>query len=75
MKTLQTKAKIDTNGQLIVNVPVDMPAGEYQIVLVIEENPLKKEKSSLIDFPTHDIGSWNSNLSLRREDMYGNDER
>ena len=28
-----------------------------------------------LDFPVDDLGSWPEGLSLRREDMYGNDER
>ncbi len=75
MKTLQTKVQIDTSGQLTVNIPVAMPPGEYQVVLVIEGNSLPKVKSSLLDLPKHDLGAWNPNLSLRREDMYGDDGR
>lgn len=43
MKTIQTTAKIDTNGKLIVDTPVNVPPGEYQIVLVIEEKPLSQQ--------------------------------
>lgn len=75
MKTLQATAKINDNGQLTVDIPVNMPQGEYQVVLVIEEHPLPEVKRSLADFPVHSIGEWPSNLSLRREDMYGDDGR
>lgn len=71
MKTLQTIVKINTDGKLTLNIPVDMPAGEYQVVLVIEESQTPLLKNSLGDFPVHNLGSWNPNLSLRREDMYG----
>jgi hypothetical protein len=27
------------------------------------------------DFPVHDFGPWPENLSLRRADLYGDDER
>jgi uncharacterized protein (DUF433 family) len=40
MKTLQATATIDANGKLTVDIPVNMPPGEYQIVLVLEEKPL-----------------------------------
>ncbi|BAZ14913.1 hypothetical protein NIES4071_67830 [Calothrix sp. NIES-4071] len=52
-----------------------MPPGEYQVVLVIEGNSLPKVKSSLLDFPKHNLGPWNPDLSLRREDMYADDGR
>jgi hypothetical protein len=81
MKTLQATAKINDNGHLTVDIPVNMPRGEYQVVLVIEERPVEKEspvekqKTTLQDFPVISIGSWPENLSLRREDMYGDDGR
>jgi uncharacterized protein (DUF433 family) len=42
MKTLQATATIDANGKLTVDIPVNMPPGEYQIVLVLEEKPLSQ---------------------------------
>lgn len=32
-------------------------------------------RSDLTDFPVDSYGSWPENLSLRREEMYGDDER
>jgi hypothetical protein len=32
-------------------------------------------KHSLADLPVHDLGPWPENLSLRRADLYGEDER
>ena len=32
-------------------------------------------KGDLSDFPVDDLGTWPEHLSLRREDMYGDDER
>ena len=32
-------------------------------------------KDDLSDFPVDDLGPWPDNLTLRREDMYGDDER
>ncbi|KYC39827.1 hypothetical protein WA1_28050 [Scytonema hofmannii PCC 7110] len=75
MKTLHTTAKVNDSGQLTVDIPVNMSQGEYQLVLVIEERPVEKQKTTLQDFPVISIGSWPENLSLRREDMYGDDGR
>lgn len=71
MKTFQTRANVDASGQLTINIPAAMPEGEYHVVLVIEENPISKIKSSLLELPQHDLGSWNPNLSLQRENIYG----
>jgi hypothetical protein len=35
----------------------------------------KKKRSILDDIPVVDVGPWPEGLSLRREDMYGNNER
>ncbi len=32
-------------------------------------------KKKLVDFPVDDLGPWPEGLSLRREDMYGDDGR
>jgi hypothetical protein len=37
--------------------------------------PLQQEVLSLVDFPVHDLGPWPEDLSLRRADLYGDDER
>ena len=70
MRTLETIATVHPNGKLILQTPVDMPAGEYQTVLVIEEHPTPKQQTPL-NFPVDDYGDVLIDLSLRREDMYG----
>ena len=35
----------------------------------------KATEDDLLDFPTDDLGHWPEDLSLRREDMYGDDGR
>ena len=70
MKTIETTATVTSDGKMTVQVPPDIPEGEHRVVVVIEEQPIKKETQSLADFPVHDYGPWPANLSLRREDMY-----
>ncbi|AFY33771.1 hypothetical protein [Calothrix sp. PCC 7507] len=40
MKTLEIIVTITNDGKLLVNFPVDMPVGEYNAVLVIEDRPI-----------------------------------
>jgi hypothetical protein len=56
-----------------VQVPSDIAPGEHQVVVVIDERPVHKEKRPSCDFLVIHVGSWPSHLSLRREDLY--DER
>ena len=41
MKTLDIKVTITNDGKLLVNSPVDMPMGEYNAVIVLEDRPME----------------------------------
>ena len=70
MRTIETTATVTNDGKMTVQVPSDIPEGEHRIVVVIEEQPVKKEKRPPLDFPVISVGSWPENLSLRRVDIY-----
>lgn len=75
MKTIETIATVTADGKITLQLPADIPAGEHQVVVIIDEKPLQelpqtKEKRSLLNFPVDSYGSFPENLSLRREDMY-----
>jgi hypothetical protein len=72
MRTLELIGQVESGGRLTVQLPSDIPPGEHQMVLVIDERPLTpSETRSLDDFPVDDYGPWPEGLSLRREDIYG----
>jgi hypothetical protein len=72
MRTLELIGQVERDGRLTVQLPSDIPPGEHQIVLVIDERSLTpSEAHALDDFPVDDYGPWPEGLSLRREDMYG----
>ena len=70
MRTLQLTATITPDHELKIQLPPDISAGDYQIVLVLEEQPTQKQHQPF-QFPVDDYGPWPVDLSLRREDMYG----
>ncbi len=70
MRTIEGLATITANGQLTVRVPAEIPAGEHQVVVVIDERPLATLQRPPLDFPVDDYGPWPAELALRREDMY-----
>jgi hypothetical protein len=74
MKTLQTNAVVGAGHTITVHLPDDIEPGTYRITLVIDDRPIGP-KSDLSDFPVIDVGPWPEGLSLRREDMYGDDGR
>jgi hypothetical protein len=70
MRTIETTAVVTNEGNLTLQVPPDILPGEHRVVIVIEEQPARKEKRPPLDFPVMSVGAWPENLSLRREDMY-----
>lgn len=68
MRALQLTATIADDHELKIQLPSDIVSGEYQIVLVLEEQP-NQEQHKPFQFPVDDYGPWPVNLSLRREDM------
>ncbi|MEH1819408.1 MAG: hypothetical protein V7L31_10075 [Nostoc sp.] len=76
MKSIETIATVTKDGKITAQLPLDIPEGEHQVVIVIDEKPLaekaeSKEKCPPLNFPVDNYGPWPENLSLRREDMYG----
>lgn len=74
MKTIETTAVVGEDRKLTVQLPPDVAPGRHRIVLMVDE-PEARAASTLDDFPTIDVGPWPDDLSLRREDMYGDDGR
>ncbi len=55
-----------------------IPAGEYTATIERQDGlrqQLPKRPFDARDLPTLDLGPWPENLSLRREDLYGDDGR
>ncbi len=73
MRTLEITLIVEQDGTLQVQPPVDLPPGTHAAVLVVKEPVLARQ--SKLPFPVIDVGPWPDDLSLRREDMYGDDGR
>jgi hypothetical protein len=71
MKIIDTTAIVTPEGTVTVQVPPGIPSGEYRVLLVIDEQPIVREKRPPLEFPVDRYGPWPEDLSLRREDMYG----
>lgn len=70
MRSIETTASITEDGKLTVQLPSDIPAGEHQVVVVIDEKPVTKKQRPPLKFPVHNYGTWPADFSLNREDMY-----
>jgi hypothetical protein len=80
MKTIETDVIVTQDGRVRIDLKLskDVPPGRHRAVVVLDERPassVSQLKGSLADFPVHDLGPWPENMSLRRADLYGEDER
>ncbi len=75
MFTIKTQATVTPDGTLTVHLPPDIPPGKHRIVLAIDEPPVTKSPRAPLNLPIHDSGPWPKRISLRREELYGDDGR
>ncbi len=78
MATLLAKLHVDAEGRVTGQVPRTVPPGDYVAPLTIDEGAGKgivRTADPRLDWPAHDCGPWPADLSLRREDLYGDDGR
>ena len=69
MTVITTRITVTPDGTISTATP--LPAGQYAASITLDD---AKPKRSVLDLPVHD-GPWDDSVSLRREDMYGDDGR
>ena len=71
MQTIQTTAQVTVDGVLIIQSPVQLAPGTHAVVVVVDDRPLAPGANGVSGaLPAHDLGTWPTTLSLRREDLY-----
>jgi hypothetical protein len=75
MKTIETVVNVTPNRQIIVQLPPDIPVGEYQVVIVINESVKSEElaaknKPKTLKSSAYPVGLVADNFTFRREDLY-----
>lgn len=73
MNQIRTRIWVGPDHTISGTVPDDVPAGEHDAVITIVPRPAAK-RFHLTDMPRHDT-PWDGSISLRREDIYGDDGR
>jgi hypothetical protein len=77
MTQIHTRIHVGPDHRITGVVPADVPAGEHEVTITLISSPMRQmptKRLSLKDFPSHDL-PWDDSISLRREDMYGDDGR
>jgi hypothetical protein len=76
MTVITTRITVGPDGAISGATP--LPAGDYIASIEVPAIPsrqLPTHPDDDDDLPLHDFGPWPAGLSLRREDMYGDDGR
>lgn len=69
MNIITIHITVSSDGTISTAIPI--PAGEYEAAITTS---VLKPWRSVLDLPVHN-GPWDDSISLRREDMYGDDRR
>lgn len=76
MTVITTRITVSPDGTISTATPI--PAGEHIASIEVRERPSRQLPILPFDvdaLPKLDLGPWPEGLSLRREDMYGDDGR
>jgi hypothetical protein len=75
MRSIQTTMQVLPDGTVRLGDSASLPPGDHQVVLTVLDNEEQaRQDQALRDFlaqPPLELGPWPADLSLRREDMYG----
>ncbi len=74
MNKIRARILVDSEHRITGTAPPDVPPGEHEAVIALKLRRRPKKPFSLAGFPI-DRTSWDDSISLRREDMYGDDGR
>ncbi len=76
MKAIETTAVVGDDRKLTVQLPHNVTPGLHQIVVIVDGPHSEGSRPWTMDeWPVHDAGLVDPNFTMRREGLYGDDER
>ena len=77
MNEVRTRIAVGSDHRISGTAPDDVPSGEHEVTISIADRLTRPSAQPFDDaaLPRRDVGPWPAALSLRREDMYGDDGR
>ena len=78
MNEIRTRVMVGPDHRISGTAPAEVPAGEHEVTITLPDRSSHERPTRQIDptdLPRHDLGPWPQGLSLRREDIYGDDGR
>jgi hypothetical protein len=73
MGKIRTRIRVGKDRRISGTAPSAVPPGEHEVTISLTTGQPPK-KFRLADMPTHEV-PWDGSVSLRRDDMYGDDGR
>jgi hypothetical protein len=77
MTQIRTRIRVGPDRRISGVAPPDVPPGEHEATITLLPLPARQlptRRFNVEDLPKHDL-AWDDSISLRREDMYGDDGR
>lgn len=78
MNEIRTRVVVGPDHRISGTAPAEVPVGEHEVTIRLSERPTLEpaiHPLKATDLPRHDLGPWPADLSLSREDIYGDDGR
>ena len=74
MTEIRTRILVGPDHRISGLAPADLPPGEHEALITVGPAEHPKKPFRIEDLPRHDL-PWDGSISLRREDVYGDDGR
>ena len=78
MNEIRARVLVGPDHRISGTAPEAVPMGEHDVTITVADRPTGDRACRTLepdDLPRHDLGPWPMGLSLRREDVYGDDGR
>jgi hypothetical protein len=76
MTTIDTTVDIGSDRRLAIQLPDQVTPGRHRVILHVHDGQGTSQPTDIVaSLPRLDLGAWPAGLSLRREDVYGDDGR
>jgi hypothetical protein len=76
MNEVRTRVVVGSDHRISGIAPAEVPVGEHDVTITLTDGSAREQAvrpRDPGDLPRHDLGPWPNGLSLRREDIYSDD--
>jgi hypothetical protein len=74
MNEVRTRIEVGPDHAITGIAPPEVPPGEHVATITVSMPPIAEKLARVGDLPVHDT-PWDGSISLRREEMYGDNGR